>query len=90
MIRNLFDSQPKYDSNRIAAIKAWAAEAFQLQGDTTVLVTELRCRSPAVRLWKPSSRFGSTGHPRQHKIHKALAEVTFADVLDAAKSHNQE
>ena len=91
MIRNLFDSQPKYDSNRIAAIKGWAADVFRLQDSATVFVTELRCSEPGCPpLETVIAVLDTPGKPRQHKIPKAIADVTFADVLALATSHNQE
>ena len=84
---DLFGSRPKTDPKRIAEVKEWVAEVFRLRGDVCVMVTELRCTEPGCPpLETVIAILDQPGHPRQFKIHKAIAEVTFADVLQVAKS----
>ncbi len=79
------------DPRRLAEIKAWAAEVFRLQDNATVFVTELRCSEPGCPPVETVIAILDTpGQPRQHKVPKAIADVTFADVLVLATSHNQE
>jgi hypothetical protein len=82
---NLFGSRPRLDPLRILEIKEWAAEEFRLPADASVLVTELHCTEPGCPpLETVVAVLDEPGRPRQYKIHKAIADVTFADVLHVA------
>jgi hypothetical protein len=91
---DLTGERRKNDSQKIAAIKEWAAEVFRLPADSTVMIAELRCTEPGCPpLETVIAILDRPGQPRQHKIHKALSDVTFADVLDAAvkmRNHEQD
>ena len=69
----------------MAAVKRWAAEAFQLTEDTTIMVTELRCTEAGC---PPLEMLIAFFHPqagtRQHQVHKALCDITRDDVLTLA------
>jgi hypothetical protein len=83
---DLFGPRPKTDPKRIAEVKEWAAEIFRLGADVTVMVTELRCTEPGCPpLETVIAILGQPGKPRQFKIHKAIADLTFADVLHVAQ-----
>jgi hypothetical protein len=83
---DLFGSRPKTDPKRVAEVKQWVAEVFRLGPDVSVMVTELRCTEPGCPpLETVIAVLDQPGKPRQFKIHKAIAEVTFADVLQVAK-----
>jgi hypothetical protein len=83
---DLFGSRSKGDPGRIAAIKEWAIEVFRLPADASVLVTELRCSEPGCPpLETVIALLDTPGKPRQFKIHKACADVSFADVLQVAQ-----
>ena len=85
MSLDLFGSRPKHDPQRIAAIKQWAAEIFQLSGEVPILVTELRCTEPGCPpLETVIAVMDVPGKPRQFKIHKSIAEITVADVQKLA------
>jgi hypothetical protein len=82
---DLFGSRPKADPQKIASIKEWTAEVFQLPADVSVMVTELRCTEPGCPpLETVIAILTQPGKTRQYKIEKALAEVTFLDVLELA------
>jgi hypothetical protein len=82
---NLFGSRPRQDPGRITEIKEWAAEVLRLPADTSVLVTELHCTEPGCPpLETVIAVLDQPGRPRQYKIHKAIADVQFADVLQVA------
>ncbi len=84
---NFLGSRPRSDPDRIAAIKRWAAEAFALASDTPLMVAELRCTEPGCPpLETVVAILDVPGKPRQHKIHKGIAEVTQADVLSLASA----
>jgi hypothetical protein len=83
---DLFGSRPKTDPKRIAEVKEWATEVFRLGSDASVMVTELRCTEPGCPpLETVIAILDRPGQPRQYKIHKAIADLTFADVLGVAK-----
>jgi len=79
---NLFQPRTPGDPQHIAAVKRWAADAFQLTEETTVMVTELRCTEPGC---PPLETVIALLHPqagtRQHKVQKALCDITRDDVL---------
>jgi hypothetical protein len=86
MSLNLFDSRPRQDPRRVEEIKEWATEVFRLPADASVFVTELRCMEPGCPpLETVIAILHESGRPHQHKIHKAIADVTFADVLQLAR-----
>jgi hypothetical protein len=83
---DLFGSRPKTDPKRIAEVKEWAAEVFRLGSEVSVMVTELRRTEPGCPpLETVIAILDTPGQPRQFKIHKAIADVVFADVLQVAQ-----
>jgi hypothetical protein len=86
MTLDLFGSSRRADPKRIAEVKKWVAEIFGLGADVSVMVTELRCTEPdCPPLETVIAILDQPGQPRQFKIHKAIADVVFADVLHVAK-----
>ena len=86
MTLDLFGSSRKNDPKRIAEVKKWVVEVFRLEADVSVMVTELRCTEPGCPpLETVIAILDQPGQTRQLKIHKAIADVTFADVLHVAK-----
>jgi hypothetical protein len=84
---DLFAPSRKADPKRISEVKEWVAEVFRLGSDVSVMVTELRCTEPGCPpLETVIAILDQPGQPRQFKIHKAVADVTFADVLHVSKS----
>jgi len=78
---NLFGPKPEHSRARTTQIKAWAVEALGLSDDIAVMVTELRCTEPGCPpLETVIAVLSQSVQPRQYKIHKALAEVTHADI----------
>ena len=86
MTLDLFGSSRKIDPKRIAEVKEWVAEVFRLGADVSVMATELRCTEAGCPpLETVIAILEQPGQPRQFKIHKGIADVTFADVLQVAK-----
>jgi hypothetical protein len=85
---DLLGSKPKAAGRRTAEIKEWVLEVFRLPADVAVMVTELRCQEPGCPpLETVVAILDTPGQPRQFAIHKALAEVTFADLLQLAQAN---
>ena len=83
---DLFGRGPRTDPKGIAEVKEWAAEVFRLGADVSVMVTELRCTEPGCPpLETVIAILDRPGQPRQFKIHKAIADLAFADVLQVAQ-----
>jgi hypothetical protein len=81
MSRSLFSPIPGRVPGQTARIKAWVSEAFGVADTATVLVTELRCSEPGCPpLETVIALLGASGPAKQYKLHKAVAEVTEADV----------
>jgi hypothetical protein len=81
-----FGSRPKSDPKRIAEVKEWVAQVFRLGADVSVMVTELRCTEPGCPpLETVIAILDQPRQPRQFKIHKAITDVAFGDVLELTK-----
>src|ERR1700737_2972395 len=75
---DLFGSRPRTDPKRISEVKEWAFEAFRLPADVSAMVPELRCTEPGCPpLETVIAILDKPGKPRQYKIHKAIADLTF-------------
>lgn len=73
-----FGAQSADGAGRSGEINAWVSRAFEVDEEVTVM--ELRCHEPGC----PPVETGITvldgvGSPRQCKLHKPMAEVTFED-----------
>jgi hypothetical protein len=78
---NPFGARTKADPGHLSEIKRWDSAAFRLGEDDSVMVTELRCTEPGCPpLETVIAVLGVPGPARQYKLHKAIAEVTEADV----------
>jgi hypothetical protein len=83
--------RPHNDPERVAVIKAWVAEAFHIPNGATVMVTELRCSEPGCPpLETVIAILNEADRTQQHKLHKAMAQVTRGDVLALAASQGKE
>ena len=72
-------------SAMVTRIKGWAREALGVSDETTVMVTELRCvEEGCPPLETVIAVLGDHGRSTQLKLHKALDEVTRADVDEGA------
>jgi hypothetical protein len=62
-------------------VKQWIREAFALPPETTILVSELACSEPGCPpLETVVALLFESGAHRQLKIHRALADVSRADL----------
>ena len=85
MDRSLFSPIPGRLPGQTTQIKAWVTDAFGLADTATVLVTELRCTEPGCPpLETVIALLSADGPATQYKLHKAVAEVTEADVAALA------
>jgi hypothetical protein len=89
-MRNLFQPRNQGAPQYVAAVKGWAADVFRLTEDTTVMVTELYCTEPGC---PPLETVIALLHPqagtRQHKVQKALRDITRDDVLALAAAQER-
>jgi len=81
---DLFGQRRGGNSEQSARIKAWALAAFGLDEGATVMVSELRCTEPGCPPLETVIALLGAGGTRQFKLHKALADVTEADVQTLA------
>ena len=69
----------------VAAVKQWVAEVFPAVAGNGRPGPGIRCTEPGCPPLETAIGLLSVpGQPRLYKMHKALAEVTFADVLRLA------
>jgi len=80
-ILSSFGRRSPHNAVQVAAIKAWARAALQLDEDTICMVTELQCTEAGCPpLETVIAVLTTPGAPQQYKISKALGDVTAADV----------
>ncbi|MCA2985180.1 hypothetical protein [Gemmatimonas sp.] len=77
---DLFAPRSGGNAAQVARIKTWARELLAIDSDTTVLVTELQCSEPGCPPIETVIAVLAPGAPRQYKVHRAIAEVTRADL----------
>jgi hypothetical protein len=71
----------KADPARTLEIKKWIEEVFQISDDQTVMVTELQCSEHGCPPVETVIVIMGAAHYRvQHKLHKAVGEVTVEDI----------
>lgn len=86
-----FGDRSRRDPERTALVKQWARTAFQVEDGFSVFVTELRCHEPGCPPWETVvALVGEEGPPRQYKLHKPMADVTFDDLALMAVSAKNE
>jgi hypothetical protein len=83
---DLFRPRWQSDPLRAAAVKSWAAEVFRLAAEVSVMVTELRCTEPGCLVDLDLSRLPRLFEEDDDGLQgRAIADVTFADVLQASQ-----
>jgi hypothetical protein len=85
MMDDLLGGKRKSNSQATQQVKAWALDVLQLEEDTSLMVTELRCTEPGCPPIETVIALLKASHPtRQYKIHKPVADITFDDVTALA------
>ena len=88
MAINPLGPRPRSDPERVAEIKRWVADTFQLADNAPILVTELRCAEPDCppieTVIAIMGRDGAACCPPTYRLRKPLIEVTRADVARLA------
>lgn len=82
MFNDLFRQKRSIDPQLLQQVKTWVHDVLQIEDDTSLMVTELRCREAGcppietvIALLKPE-------HPtHQYKIHKSVADIGIADII---------
>ncbi|MBL8211844.1 MAG: hypothetical protein JNK87_14095 [Bryobacterales bacterium] len=78
---DLFGETPKPAVAVTGRVKQWVREAFALNDEAVVMVTELRCTEPGCPpLETVIAILEGPGRKRQFKLHKAVAEIAREDV----------
>ena len=81
--------RPRRDAALIRQIRSWAYECLPIAADATVTVMELECREPGCPpLETVVAAMQQEKKTRQWKLHKAMPDVTLADLVEVAgKKH---
>jgi hypothetical protein len=78
---NLFDPKPPANSEKILQIRSWVKDRLDLDEETIVMVSELRCSEPGCPpLETLIAVLDGPGQRRQFKFHKAIADMTTNDI----------
>jgi hypothetical protein len=84
---DIFSVRTRPSPVRIAEIKTNVAAAFNLPDSASILVTELRCTEPGCPPLETVIAILQEGQATiQHKVHKAIQEITPADIRDLAST----
>ena len=85
--QDIFSVRTRPSPVRIAEIKTNVAAAFNLPDSASILVTELRCTEPGCPPLETVIAILQEGQATiQHKVHKAIQEITPADIRDLAST----
>lgn len=86
---SLFDRrQRKSDPAQLDRVKAWTRESLQLDAAVPISISQLRCSEPGCP--PIETAIAVLAEPKQTlKIHKALADVTAADVASASRARTE-
>ena len=77
--------RPRRDAALIRQIKDWAYECLPISAEATVTVMELECREPGCPpLETVVAAMEQEKETRQWKLHKAMPDITLADVVGLA------
>ena len=77
--------RPRRDAALIRQIKDWAYECLPISAEATVAVMELECREPGCPpLETVVAAMEQEKETRQWKLHKAMPDITLADVVALA------
>ena len=77
--------RPRRDAALIRQIKDWAYECLPISAAATVAVMELECREPGCPpLETVVAAMEQGNQARQWKLHKAMPDITLADVVELA------
>ncbi len=77
--------RPRRDPSLIRQIKDWAYECLPISAGATVTVMELECRELGCPpLETVVAAMEQDKEPRQWKLHKAMPDITLADVVELA------
>ena len=79
----LMIGRPRRDPALIRQIKDWAYECLPISAEATVTVMELECREPGCPpLETVVAAIEQEQGTRQWKLHKAMPDITLADVVE--------
>jgi hypothetical protein len=85
--QDIFSVRTRPSPVRIAEIKTNVAAVFNLPDSASILVTELRCTEPGCPPLETVIAILQEGQATiQHKVHKAVQEITSADIRDLAST----
>ncbi|MBA2395693.1 MAG: hypothetical protein H0V70_23440 [Ktedonobacteraceae bacterium] len=89
MFNDLFNQKRSIDPQILQQVKTWVHDSLQIEDDTSLLVTELRCSEVGCPPIETVIALLKSAHPtQQYKIHKPVAEITMIDII--ALVHTQE
>ena len=77
--------RPRRDAALVRQIRGWAYECLPIAAEATVTVMELECREPGCPpLETVVAAMQHDKETRQWKLHKAMPDVTLADLVELA------
>jgi hypothetical protein len=66
-------------------VKGWFRESFGLEGDVSLMVTELRCTEPGCAPVETVIAVLDASGNRRYKVHKPASEISEADIRKLAE-----
>lgn len=82
MFNDLFSQKRSIDPQLLEQVKIWVRDILQVEDDTTIMVTELRCSEVGCPPIETVIALLNPIHPtRQYKIHKPVTDIAMADII---------
>lgn len=86
---NLFSSRPSArDPAQVAQLKRWLFELLKLEADTVISINQLQCHEPDCPPIE-TAILVMTDPVKQIKIHKTVAEIEPADLVECFQHHEE-
>ncbi len=79
---NLFPSKPKVTPEQSQQIKDWIYQVLQINSNTTISLSQLQCQDPNCPPIQTAIAIMTSPH-RVIRIHKAVPDITYGDVVAA-------
>ncbi len=79
---DLFPQKPTVTTEKLQQIKDWLYEILQIDRHTIISISQLQCTDPNCPPIQTAIAI-MTSHHRVIRIHKALPDIAYADVVQA-------
>ncbi len=79
---DLFPQKPAVSTEQLQQVKDWLYEVLQIDRHTIISMSQLQCTDPNCHPLQTAIAIMTSPH-RVIRIHKAIPDITYADVVQA-------